>query len=130
MTEIKQSPYSRHDILLSTHVTRHYHIRLFLCLSLRAQDDQVIKVLRPNEFPKEHLERHGHTSHVGRVVRHVSELRLLDFGQQVALVDLDVEGVLGDGLRATLQFWIYGRRMLACGQQKYGSNRGRGDLRV
>ena len=114
MTEIKPSPYSKQDILLSTRVTRHYHTRLFPCLSLRTQDDQVIEVLRPNEFPQEHLERHGHTSHVGRVVRHASELRLLDFGQQVALVDLDVEGAFGERLRAALEFWVYGLSQHVC----------------
>lgn len=83
-------------------------------LSLRTQDDQVIEVLRPHEFPKEHLERHAHTSYVRGVVRHASKLRLLDFGQQVTLVDLDVEGAFGERLRAALEFWVYGLSQHVC----------------
>jgi hypothetical protein len=90
-------------------------------LSLRTQDDQMIAVLRPDKFSKEHLDRRGHTSHVRRVVGHASELRLLDFGQQVALVDLDVEGAFGEGLRAALEFWICGLVSM-CADRQYRSN--------
>ena len=93
--------YSEHQS--RSHIARRNFTRL-RHLSLRTQDDQVIEILRPNQFPKEHLEWHGHTSHIRDIVRHARELRLLDVGQQVALVDLDVEGAFGDGCRAALQF--------------------------
>lgn len=110
MTENK--PQTAHSVYRTkpqyiSHVVRQYCTRLLQHLSLRTQDDQVLEVLRTNEFPKENLERQGHTSHVRRVVRHASELRLLDFGQQVALVDLDVERAFSDGLRTALQIRIY-----------------------
>ena len=104
----------RPSINTQSHVIRQYCTRIFQRLSLRAQDDQVIEVLRSNEPSKEHLERHGHTGHVGRVARHAGELGLLHFGQEVALVDLDVEGAFSDGLRAALQVWIYGACQHVC----------------
>jgi hypothetical protein len=66
--------------------------------SLRTQDDQVVEILRPDQLAQEDFERHRHASHIRRVIRHASELRLLDFGQEVALVDLEVERAAGDGL--------------------------------
>lgn len=71
--------------------------------TLGAQDDQIVKVLRPDQFSQKHLPRDRDTSHVGLVIRHTRPLWLLRLGQEVSFVDFDVERTSIDRLGAALE---------------------------
>lgn len=69
------------------------------------QNNQLLKLPRPQQFPNENFQRHRHAGDVLVVVGLGSELHLLLLGQEVVLVDVDAQGAR-DGLGGALEGWV------------------------